>query len=81
MVTYISLAVLTVVSLSSLILCGYIIKLSFKERHELNNRLMCKSVDDFARISDSEKEKVTNPMVSTHRRLINNFKRKGVYDG
>lgn len=80
MVVYISLAVISAVSLSSLILCGYITKLSFKERRELNNRLMCKSVDEFMKISDSEKENPINPTVSTHRRLVNNFKRKGVYD-
>lgn len=52
--------------------------LSYKERRELNNRLMCKSVDEYVKVSSDDKPSDNSKSISEHRRLVNSFKQKGV---
>ena len=68
---------LTAVIICLVLLIGFISWLSFKERRELNNRLMANSVDEFIKMSDTEK-KPDAPHISQHRKLVNGFKAKGV---
>ena len=68
---------LTAVIICLVLLIGFISWLSFKERRELNNRLMANSVDEFIKMSDTEK-KLSAPHISQHRKLVNSFKAKGV---
>jgi hypothetical protein len=68
---------MTAVIICLVLLIGFISWLSFKERRELNNRLMANSVDEFIKMSDTEKKPdVTH--ISQHRKLVNSFKAKGV---
>lgn len=52
--------------------------LSYKERRELNNRLMCRTVDEYVKVSSDDKPAENSKPISEHRRLVNSFKQKGV---
>ena len=74
---------LVLLSLTAVIIClvlliGFMSHLSFKERRELNNRLMCKSVDEYVKVSSNDKPSENSKPISEHRRLVNSFKQKGV---
>ena len=69
---------LTVVIICLVLLIGFMSWLSFKERRELNNRLMANSVDEFIKMSDTAEKKLSAPHISQHRKLVNSFKAKGV---
>lgn len=74
---------LVLLSLTAVIIClvlliGFMSYLSFKERRELNNRLMCKSVDEYVKVSSNDKPSENSKPISEHRRLVNSFKQKGV---
>lgn len=63
-------------------LFGYSLFLSHKERHELNNRLMCSTIDEFMKLKNSEEEKISDKTkpISQHMKLVSKFKAKGVND-
>ena len=76
------LSILAVVIICLVVLVGYISFLAHKERRELNNRLMCKSVDEFLKIEEKGgKPEGKDKPLSQHQKLVNGFKSKGVNDG
>lgn len=69
---------MTAVIICLVLLIGFLSWLSFKERRELNNRLMANSVDEFIKMSDTAEKKPDVSHISQHRKLVNSFKAKGV---
>lgn len=66
------------ICLSLVCLCVFILGLSYKERRELNNRLMATSVDEFIKMSSKPEEKTSDRRVSQHRKMVSEFKARGV---
>ena len=75
------LVVFAFVIVSVVILAGYLSSLSYKERRELNNRLMCSTVDEYLKMTSAGEEiKSSAQPVSAHRKMVSEFKARGVID-
>lgn len=67
-----------IISVAIILFFAFFAWLTFKERRELQNRIMCKSVDEYRKLVDSETKRVdVVSRESRHRQLIQNFRAKG----